>query len=225
MTQRRGFGRRWRSEERRVGKECKTGEKQGSARFRSLKEASMKSPLCYEIISQPQAPLCDNFRSCEVPSWHTSTISQHSSPHFAAAKWAAKTTLDIPLFFIKTGHLSCQKGSERKNTRATIRSLSYLSPKPCEPPAITSSHFLQSAMARTRGAKSSFLFGRKRVAREAPVQGSTSEPPRQVAAPPPAELAPLSPPARRYQTRSGGRPPQKRAKVVDSEPKIGRAHV
>ncbi|RVW71795.1 hypothetical protein CK203_055188 [Vitis vinifera] len=73
-------------------------------------------------------------------------------------------------------------------------------------------------MARTRGAKSSFLFGRKRVAREAPVQGSTSEPPRQVAAPPPAEPAPLSPPARRYQTRSGGRPPQKKARVVDSEP-------
>ncbi|RVW27338.1 hypothetical protein CK203_110237 [Vitis vinifera] len=57
-------------------------------------------------------------------------------------------------------------------------------------------------MARTRGAKSSFPSGRKRVAREAPVQGSTSEPPRQVAAPPPAELAPLSPPARRYQTRA-----------------------
>ncbi|KAL6329653.1 hypothetical protein AAG906_026379 [Vitis piasezkii] len=73
-------------------------------------------------------------------------------------------------------------------------------------------------MARTRGAKSSFPSGRKRVAREAPIQGSTSEPPRQVAAPPPAEPAPLSPPARRYQTRSGGRPPQKKARVVDSEP-------
>nr|CAN75468.1 hypothetical protein VITISV_008924 [Vitis vinifera] len=70
-------------------------------------------------------------------------------------------------------------------------------------------------MARTRGAKSAFPFGRKRVAREAPVQGSTSEPPRQVATPPPAEPAPLSHPARRYQTRSGGRPPQKRAKVRD----------
>ncbi|RVW70612.1 hypothetical protein CK203_056524 [Vitis vinifera] len=113
-----------------------------------------------------------------------------------------KTTLDIPLFFIKTGHLSCQKVSKRKNTRATVCSLSHLSPKPREPSAITSGHFLQSAMARTRGAKSSFPFGRKRVAREAPVQGSTSEPPRQLAAPPPAEPAPLSPPARRYQTRS-----------------------
>ena len=129
-----------------------------------------------------------------------------------------KTTLDIPLFFIKTGHLSCQKVSERKNTRATVRSLSHLSPKPCEPPAITSDHFLQSAMARTRGAKSSFPSGRKRVAREAPVQGSTSKPPRQVAAPPRAEPAPLSSLVRRYQTRSSGRPPQKKARVVDSEP-------
>ena len=129
-----------------------------------------------------------------------------------------KTTLDIPLFFIKTGHLSCQKVSKRKNTRATVRSLSHLSPKLRDPPAITSGHFLQSAMVRTKGAKSSFSSGCKRVAREAPVQGSTSEPLRQVATPPPAEPAPLSPPVRRYQTRSGGRPPQKKARVVDSEP-------
>ena len=73
-------------------------------------------------------------------------------------------------------------------------------------------------MAQTRGAKSSFPVGHKRVAREAPVQGSTSEPPRQVAVPPLVEPAPLSPPARRYQTRSGGRPPQKKPKVVDSKP-------
>ncbi|KAL6319130.1 hypothetical protein AAG906_011210 [Vitis piasezkii] len=128
-----------------------------------------------------------------------------------------KTTLTL-FFFIKTCHLSCQKGSERKNTRATIHSLSRLSLKPRKPPAITFGHFLQSAMARTRGAKSSFPFSCKRVAQEAPVQGSTSEPPRQVPAPPPAKPASLSPPARRYQTRLGGRPPQKKARVADSEP-------
>ena len=90
-------------------KSVKTGEKQGSAKFRSLKEASAKSalccetisqpqqvhceiatslrnchfatksPLCCEIISQPQAPLYENFRSCEASSWHTSAISQHSN--------------------------------------------------------------------------------------------------------------------------------------------------
>ena len=220
-------------------KSVKTGEKQWSARFHSLKEASTKSALCCETISQPQqvryeiatslrnryfaaksfrslkplsakifaaakhpldtqvpfrstvtsfrscetatksqsvktpnfatkAPFRRVFRSCEAPLWHMSAILQHSSPHFAAAKQAAKmafccendillrnwpssvkikTTLDIPLFFIKTGHLSCQKVSERKNTKATFCSLSHLSPKPRKPPAITFGHFLQSAMA------------------------------------------------------------------------------
>ena len=70
-------------------KSVKTREKQGSAKFRSLKEASAKSALCCETISQPQqvrceivtslrnrhfvakpfhspiAPLCENFRSCQ----------------------------------------------------------------------------------------------------------------------------------------------------------------
>ncbi|RVW23770.1 hypothetical protein CK203_097603 [Vitis vinifera] len=73
-------------------------------------------------------------------------------------------------------------------------------------------------MARTRGAKSSFRSGSKRVAGGAPIQGSTSEPPRQVAAPPPAEPAPLNPLARHYQTRSGGHPLQKKARVEDLEP-------
>ena len=73
-------------------------------------------------------------------------------------------------------------------------------------------------MARTRGAKSSFSSGRKRAAKETHVQGSTTEPPRPVVVPPPDEPAPLSPPVRRYQTRSGGRPPMKKARVSDSEP-------
>ncbi|RVW58219.1 hypothetical protein CK203_109794 [Vitis vinifera] len=45
-------------------------------------------------------------------------------------------------------------------------------------------------MARTRGAKSSSPSSRKRVPREAPVQGPTSEPPRPEAASPPAKPAP-----------------------------------
>ncbi|RVW63916.1 hypothetical protein CK203_055722 [Vitis vinifera] len=57
-------------------------------------------------------------------------------------------------------------------------------------------------MARTRGAKSSSPSSRKRVPREAPVQGPTSEPPRPEAASPPAKPAPQNPPARRYLTRA-----------------------
>ena len=35
-----------------------------------------KIALRCEIISQPNTPLCENFRSCETLSWHTSAISQ-----------------------------------------------------------------------------------------------------------------------------------------------------
>ena len=186
-------------------------------------------------ISQPKRSLCgiatllrNNFApsgpSLQKFSQLRSTLLAHEChfaaqfPPFRSYEMGCKNDPWYYFIFIKIGHLSCQKGSERKNTRATIRSLSHLSLKPREPLAIISGQFLQSAMARTRGAKSSFPLGRKRVAREAPIQGSKSEPPRQVAAPPPIEPAPLSPSGRRYQTRSGRCPPQKKASVVDSEP-------
>ena len=73
-------------------------------------------------------------------------------------------------------------------------------------------------MARTRGAKSSSPSSRKRVPREAPVQGPTFEPPRSKAASPSTNPAPQKPPTRRYLTRSGGRPLQKRARVESSKP-------
>ncbi|XP_034694083.1 anther-specific proline-rich protein APG-like [Vitis riparia] len=82
-------------------------------------------------------------------------------------------------------------------------------------------------MARTRGAKSSSPSTRKRTPREAPVQASSSEPPRPEAVPPPAKPSPKknqakptlqTPPVRRYLTRSGGQPLRKRARVESSEP-------
>nr|CAN83452.1 hypothetical protein VITISV_021236 [Vitis vinifera] len=73
-------------------------------------------------------------------------------------------------------------------------------------------------MARTRGAKSSSPSSRKRVPREAPIQGPTSEPPQPEAASPPAKPAPQNTPATRYLTRSGGRPLQKKARVQSLEP-------
>nr|CAN62650.1 hypothetical protein VITISV_008282 [Vitis vinifera] len=56
-------------------------------------------------------------------------------------------------------------------------------------------------MARTRGAKFSSPFSRKRVPRGAPVPDPTSEPPRPKAISPPAKPALQNPPARRYLTR------------------------
>ena len=85
-------------------------------------------------------------------------------------------------------------------------------------------------MARTRGSKSSSLSTRLRIPRDAPVQGSISEPPRPRVVPPPVEDAPISPPPRRYNTRrsltmagassfsgqkSGTGPSKKKAKVSD----------
>ena len=45
---------------------AKTGQKQGKNRGLRDFAASAKSTLCCEISSQPQAPLCKNFLSCET---------------------------------------------------------------------------------------------------------------------------------------------------------------
>ncbi|XP_019075414.1 proline-rich receptor-like protein kinase PERK2 [Vitis vinifera] len=73
-------------------------------------------------------------------------------------------------------------------------------------------------MARTRGVKSSSPSSHKKIPREEPVPDPTSEPPRPKAVSPPLKPAPPKPPARRYLTRSRGRPLQKRARVESSEP-------
>ena len=78
--------------------------------------------------------------------------------------------------------------------------------------------FRQPEMARTRGAKSSSPSSRKKVPRGETVTDPTSKPPRPKAVSPPVKPAPQKPPARRYLTRSGGRPLQKRARVESSEP-------
>ncbi|KAL6316347.1 hypothetical protein AAG906_017983 [Vitis piasezkii] len=88
--------------------------------------------------------------------------------------------------------------SKRKKARVTVHSPSHLSP----------------SRASLRSFPPAIFF----TAREAPVQGSTSAPPQLVVVPHPVKPAPLSHPTRRYQTRSSGRPLQKKASVVESEP-------
>nr|CAN62789.1 hypothetical protein VITISV_024903 [Vitis vinifera] len=73
-------------------------------------------------------------------------------------------------------------------------------------------------MARTRGAKSSSPSNRKKTLRKESVpepapKASPSRP-----NPPPVKPVPPKPPARRYLTRSGGRPLQKKPRVESSEP-------
>ena len=73
-------------------------------------------------------------------------------------------------------------------------------------------------MARTRGAKSSSPSSRKKSLRKEPVPDPVSEPPQPRAVSPSVKPVPPKPPARRYLTRSGGRPLQKRPRVESSEP-------
>ncbi|KAL6329284.1 hypothetical protein AAG906_015488 [Vitis piasezkii] len=77
-------------------------------------------------------------------------------------------------------------------------------------------------MARTRGAKSSSPSNRKRSLRKEPSPGSVPEPAPKPSPsrpnPSPVKPAPPKPPARRYLTRSGGRPLQKKPRVESSEP-------
>ncbi|RVW73568.1 hypothetical protein CK203_055145 [Vitis vinifera] len=73
-------------------------------------------------------------------------------------------------------------------------------------------------MARTRGAKSSSPSSRKQSLQNEPIPDPVSKPSQPRAVPPPVKPAPPKPPARRYLTRSRGRPLQKRPRVESSEP-------
>nr|CAN80822.1 hypothetical protein VITISV_032091 [Vitis vinifera] len=73
-------------------------------------------------------------------------------------------------------------------------------------------------MARTRGAKSSSPSNRKRSLRKEPSPGSAPEASPSRPNPPPVKPVPPKPPARRYLTRLGGRPLQKKPRVESSEP-------
>ena len=77
-------------------------------------------------------------------------------------------------------------------------------------------------MARTRETKSSSPSNRKRSLRKGPSPGSVPEPAPKPSPsrpiPPPVKPAPPKLPARRYLTRSVGRPLQKKPRVESSEP-------
>ena len=113
--------------------------------------------------------------------------------------------------------------SKGGNAIAAVCSSPSPSPTTREPLVIFSSHHfhpnLDSPIWREQEEPNlPLLPGCKRVLREVPVQSPTSESPRSEAVSPPAKPAPKNPPARRYLTRSGGRPLQKRARVESLEP-------
>ena len=134
---------------------------------------------------------------------------------------------DINSFFpILNDHLNFKKVPRGAKPEHPLVCLLRLS-KPSASPVV----FADTAMARTRGAKSSSPSTCLRILRDMPIQGPTSEPPRPHLIPPPVEDTPISPPLRRYNTRrsltiagassfrsqkSGTGPPKKKSKV--SEP-------
>ena len=110
---------------------------QWSAKFRSKKQPPAKIALGCEMILQPHSSLCENFRSCETTSWHTSAISQLSTlisqlrngceilkalktpflqpkPHFAGCFAAAKHPFGTRVPFRSTlpSFRSCEMGCE-----------------------------------------------------------------------------------------------------------------
>ena len=85
----------------------KTGEKQGSARFRSLKEASAKSALCWETISQLQQV------RCEIA---TSLQNRHfaGKPFRSPNKFVAKSPLRCEIAIVLRNHFTASGPSLRK---------------------------------------------------------------------------------------------------------------
>ncbi|RVW74850.1 hypothetical protein CK203_053829 [Vitis vinifera] len=65
---------------------AKIGEKQGKNRGLRDFAASAKSAFCCQTIPQHCRSLCEGISQLRNQIWHTSAISQHSEPHFAAAK-------------------------------------------------------------------------------------------------------------------------------------------
>ena len=49
-----------------------------------------------------ETPFGRVFRNCETTFWHTSAISQHSDPHFAAAKWLRSPKIEKSQFHSRT---------------------------------------------------------------------------------------------------------------------------
>ena len=118
--------------------------------------------------------------------------------------------------------MSCEKGF--KNQSAILASCSSSSVSLV---VQASGHLLRSAtsakfrypeMARTRGAKSSSPSNRKKNLRKELVPDPAPQPSQPKAIPPPMKPTPPKPPAKRYLTRSGGRPLQKKPRVESLEP-------
>ena len=96
------------SERNRSENRAKTGQKQGSARFRNLCEISTLLQNQFAASS----PSLRKFSQLRSRFWHTSAISQHSDSHLAAAKRLRSPKIEKSQFHSRTlisaivGHIS-----------------------------------------------------------------------------------------------------------------------
>ncbi|RVW23648.1 hypothetical protein CK203_093959 [Vitis vinifera] len=128
-----------------------------------------------------------------------------------------KMTFNVPLFYIYRSFEFQKEFSKGGNTIAAVCSSPCPSPTMREPPIIFFGHHFwpnfDSPIWREPEEPIFLSFQPQTSPARAPVQGPTSEPPRPEAVSPSAKPRPQNPSARRYLTRSAGRPLQKRARV------------
>ncbi|RVW12859.1 hypothetical protein CK203_105704 [Vitis vinifera] len=117
-------------------------------------------------------------------------------------------TFNIPLFFINTGHLSCERVSERENAIATVCSSPCPSPTTHDPPVIlpviTSGQISSVRYGANQRSQIFLSFQPQSSPREAPFKPILNLRDQKLL--PPAKPARSNPPARRYLTGQGAVP-------------------
>ncbi|RVW11838.1 hypothetical protein CK203_085688 [Vitis vinifera] len=184
----------------------------------NLNEAAAKSMCLYESGYPFAKSVRTSFDSsakifaAAKPSLAHECHFVEQKPPFRSCESAAKLqSVKIPVFAVKAPfrkpsvHSPCPSPTTHESPIIFLRS-----PLPAKS--------RQSDMERTRGAKSSSPSSYKRIPRGAPVQGSTSEPPRSKAVSPPAKPAPQNPPTRRYLTKPSPPPSPVPAPAPPAQP-------
>ncbi|KAL6321672.1 hypothetical protein AAG906_031180 [Vitis piasezkii] len=187
---------------------AKTEEKQSSAKFRSMKETSAKWAFCCQTIPQHCRSLCEGIS--QLRKWGLAHECHSAVQYTVTSISQLRNTL----------RSCCENGKLLRNWRFVAK-LKLTLGLPLfvffsEPRRQASGHPLRSSTS----AKSSSPSNRKKGLRKEPLPDSAPEPSPSRPNPPPVKPAPPKPPARRYLTRSGGRPLQKKPRVESSNPSI-----
>ncbi|RVW20644.1 hypothetical protein CK203_109081 [Vitis vinifera] len=221
---------------------AKTGEKQSSAKFRRVKETSAKLAFCCQPIPQHYRSLCEcvspiakvdlahechfaeqwhQFRSCE-------TRCEMEKRDFAPKVLFRRVFRIAKVVLAHECHFAAHAAKRVSKSEHHSRSPFVFFAKLCRPSLRSSSPFSSAGQksifqngTNARG-KIFIPFEPQKDLRKDPSPGSVPEPAPKPSPsrpqPSPVKPAPPKPPARRYLTRSGGRPLKKKPRVESSEP-------